>query len=63
MPAMNSEESHMPGPDEEPLTPGQLMGLASLLRAWRAVAGEKRGLGRPMSQEEVVVGLGYRSLR
>ncbi|MFD8970390.1 helix-turn-helix domain-containing protein [Streptomyces sp. NPDC059568] len=53
----------MPGPDEEPLTPGQLMGLAGLLRAWRATAGEKRGLGRPMSQEEVVVGLGYRSLR
>ncbi|NEA56618.1 helix-turn-helix domain-containing protein [Streptomyces sp. SID13666] len=54
----------MPGPADEPLTPGQLMGLAGLLRAWRAVAGEKRGLGRSMSQAEVVSAVGgKRSLR
>ncbi|MFD7323918.1 helix-turn-helix transcriptional regulator [Streptomyces sp. NPDC059875] len=34
-----------------PLNPGQLMGLAGLLRAWRAVASEK--LGRTITQKDV----------
>jgi transcriptional regulator with XRE-family HTH domain len=31
----------------------ELMGLAGLLRAWRTVAGERTGLGKPLSQAEV----------
>ncbi|MFG2139950.1 helix-turn-helix transcriptional regulator [Streptomyces sp. NPDC048650] len=46
----------------EELTPLELMGLAGLLRAWRAAAGEKRGLGRPLTQKEVAQAIG-RSVR
>ncbi|MFD7550559.1 helix-turn-helix transcriptional regulator [Streptomyces sp. NPDC059816] len=42
----------------EPLSPGQLLGHPGLLRAWRAVAGEKLGLGRPLSQTEVAEAIG-----
>ncbi|MFI0979746.1 helix-turn-helix transcriptional regulator [Streptomyces sp. NPDC021093] len=38
------------------------LGPAGLLRAWRAAAGEKRGLGRPLTQKEVARGIG-RSVR
>lgn len=44
------------------LGPAQLMGLAGLLRAWRASAGERLGLGKPLSQEDVCSVLG-RSVR
>ncbi|GFE25734.1 hypothetical protein Sliba_61870 [Streptomyces nigrescens] len=37
--------------DRAPLTPAQLMGLAGLLRAWRAVASER--LGRQVTQQDV----------
>ncbi|MER5490535.1 helix-turn-helix transcriptional regulator [Streptomyces sp. NPDC002490] len=49
-----------PFPDHgsEPLSPGQLLGHPGLLRAWRAVAGEKLGLGRPLSQTEVAEAIG-----
>jgi transcriptional regulator with XRE-family HTH domain len=39
--------------DPSLLTPGQLMGLAGLLRAWRAAAGQRKGLGRALTQEEI----------
>ncbi|MGW1279592.1 helix-turn-helix transcriptional regulator [Streptomyces tsukubensis] len=42
----------------EPLSPGQLLGHPGLLRAWRAVAGEKLGLGRPLWQVEVAEAIG-----
>ncbi|MER5494255.1 helix-turn-helix transcriptional regulator [Streptomyces sp. NPDC002490] len=49
-----------PFPDHgsEPLSPGQLLGHPGLLRAWRAVTGEKLGLGRPLSQTEVAEAIG-----
>ncbi|MGW1280205.1 helix-turn-helix transcriptional regulator [Streptomyces tsukubensis] len=49
-----------PRPDtgSEPLSPGQLLGHPGLLRAWRAVAGEKLGLGRPLWQAEVATAIG-----
>ncbi|WP_407288173.1 helix-turn-helix transcriptional regulator [Streptomyces sp. BP-8] len=50
------------GDREAALTPLELMGLAGLLRAWRAAAGEKRGLGRPLTQKEVAQAIG-RSVR
>ncbi|MZD10403.1 helix-turn-helix domain-containing protein [Streptomyces sp. SID5785] len=33
--------------------PGELMGLAGLLRAWREAAGRKKGLQRQLTQDEV----------
>ncbi|AZK96609.1 helix-turn-helix domain-containing protein [Streptomyces sp. SID5473] len=42
----------------EPLSPGQLLGHPGLLRAWRAVAGEKLGLGGPLSQVDVATAIG-----
>ncbi|QDY78162.1 helix-turn-helix transcriptional regulator [Streptomyces qinzhouensis] len=49
-----------PRPDtgSEPLSPGQLLGHPGLLRAWRAVAGEKLGLGGPLSQVDVATAIG-----
>ncbi len=44
------------------LTSLELMGLAGLLRAWRAAAGHKRGLDRPLTQKEVAQAIG-RSVR
>ncbi|WP_435244394.1 helix-turn-helix transcriptional regulator [Streptomyces sioyaensis] len=41
--------------DASPLTPGQLMGLAGLLRAWRAAASER--LGKPLTQKDVASAL------
>lgn len=45
-----------------PLTPGHLMGLPCLLRAWRDAAGQRKGLGRQLTQEEVARAIG-RSVR
>ncbi|MER6913347.1 helix-turn-helix transcriptional regulator [Streptomyces sp. NPDC000594] len=42
----------------EPLSPGQLLGHPGLLRAWRAVAGEKLGLGGPLPQVDVATAIG-----
>ncbi|MER7049549.1 helix-turn-helix transcriptional regulator [Streptomyces jumonjinensis] len=47
-----------PDTSSEPLSPGQLLGHPGLLRAWRAVAGEKLGLGGPLSQAEVAEAIG-----
>ncbi|MGV9312099.1 helix-turn-helix transcriptional regulator [Streptomyces sp. NPDC003691] len=49
-----------PCPDtgSEPLSPGQLLGHPGLLRAWRAVAGEKLGLGGPLPQVDVATAIG-----
>lgn len=53
------DDAMPPSPNEaEPLSPGQLLGHPGLLRAWRAVAGERLGLGRPLSQTEVAEAIG-----
>lgn len=44
------------------LGPEQVMGLAGLLRSWRASAGERLGHGKPLSQDAVCALLG-RSVR
>ncbi|EDY48220.1 conserved hypothetical protein [Streptomyces clavuligerus] len=40
------------------MSPGQLLGHPGLLRAWRAVAGEKLGLGGPLAQTDVAEAIG-----